>query len=140
MSLQGITGLGGGVSKSTIQGGGIEEIGPIEVSGHYPLYVTEGGAEDAGNGTSVEYVLNGETYFMPQSGLVKWTGDYTLDADTPQEFGGYYPVYESYLKAQTISYTENPSLVDDDSDSGVLTIETDGKTLFYPTAFSGQKW
>ena len=99
MSLQGITGLGGGVSKSTIQGGGTEEIGPIAVNGYYPLYVTEDGAAAAGNGTFEEKTFNGETYYFPQDGLFKWEGDYTLESDAPIEVNGFYPVYKSYLKA-----------------------------------------
>ena len=118
MSLQGITGLGGGVSKSTIQGGGTEEIGPIAVNGYYPLYVTEDGAAAAGNGTFEEKTINGETYYSPQDGLFKWEGDYTLESDTPTEINGFYPVYKSYLKAYDISTTDAPYVTEESGDGG----------------------
>ena len=49
---------------------------PLAVNGYYPLYRQEATANDAGDGASQEYEFDGETYYMPSSGVTTYLGNY----------------------------------------------------------------
>ena len=50
--------------------------GPIAVNGYYPLYTTEAAA-DAIGGTSHAHTFDGVTYYMPDSGVTIYHGNYS---------------------------------------------------------------
>ena len=139
MSLQGTTGLGGGIAKSVLQGGETE-IGPIAVSGYYPLYSTKKGAETAGNGAIDEVEVDGSKYFMPQNGVFRWDGDFSPSFDeVPLSIAGYYPVYKTRIKAWS-------EAIADGAEGKKVLEETmvvwgdDNMAYYHPNVYAPESW
>ena len=139
MSLQGTTGLGGGIAKSVLQGGETE-IGPIAVAGYYPLYSTKKGAETAGNGAIDEVEVDGSKYLMPQDGVFRWNGDFSPSFDeVPLSIAGYYPVYKTRIKAWS-------EAIADGAEGKKILEETmvvwgdDNMAYYHPNVYASKSW
>ena len=50
---------------------------PFHFQGFFPLYVTEDRADyESSDGTSTTHVISGITFYMPNAGVTRYTGDY----------------------------------------------------------------
>ena len=54
-----------------------EDAAPLAIDGYFPLYETEEASNAAGNGSSHSHTINGVTYYMPDSGVTIYHGNYT---------------------------------------------------------------
>ena len=54
-----------------------EDAAPLAIDGYFPLYETEAASDAAGNGSSHSHTINGVTYYMPDSGVTIYHGNYT---------------------------------------------------------------